>query len=252
MKKLKSLFSEVKELLRSVPSIVVASFFLSLVGMNLLANKSIDLGLDWLALDAGILFSWVSFLSMDMIVRRFGLKAANILSIVGLLFNLFLALIFFLASLLPGTWGESYVAEGVSETINAALNGTFRGTWYVLMGSSVAFLASALVNNFSNFFLGKVFKGEGRASFYARSYISTFVGQFVDNLIFALIVSLHFFGWSLLQCFMCALTGAVAELLCEILFSPFAYRLVKKWEKEEVGKAYLDKYVIKSLPEAAK
>ena len=238
MKKLKSLFLEAKELMRSVPSLVVASFLLSLIGMNLLANKSINLPLDFMALDAGILFSWVCFLSMDVTIRRFGLRAANILTVIGLLFNLFLALIFFLAAIIPGVWGESFV-PGSEDIINNALNGTFRGTWYVLLGSSAAFLVSALTNNFLNFGLGKVFRGEGKGSFYARSLISTFVGQFVDNLVFALIVSLHFFGWTITQCFVCALTGAVVELLFEAICSPIGYRVVKKWEKEGVGEGYL-------------
>ena len=238
----KSFFVETKELMRSVPSLVVASFFLSLVGMNLLANKSINLPVDFLALDAGILFSWVCFLSMDMVVRRFGLRGANILTVLGLGFNLFMALIFFAASWIPGIWGESYV-EGSESIINAALDGTFRGTWYVLLGSSLAFLISALVNNFTNVFLGKVFKGEGRGSFYARSYISTFLGQFIDNLVFALVVSHIFFGWSMTQVFMCALTGAVVELLFEVLFSPLGYRVYRKWVQEGVGQAYVDKYL---------
>ena len=179
---------------------------------------------------------------MDMVIRRFGLRGANILTILGLLFNLFMALIFFAASWIPGIWGESYV-EGSESIINAALDGTFRGTWYVLLGSSLAFLISALVNNFTNVFLGKVFKGEGRGSFYARSYISTFLGQFIDNLVFALVVSHIFFGWSMTQVFMCALTGAVVELLFEVLFSPLGYRVYRKWVQEGVGQAYVDKYL---------
>ena len=58
--------------------------------------------------------------------------------------------------------------------------------------------------------------------------MSTFIGQFVDNLLFALIVSKVFFGWTLLQCFTCAVTGAVAELVFEIVFSPLGYRISKR------------------------
>ena len=39
---------------------------------------------------------------------------------------------------------------------------------------------------------------------------------------------------------MCALTGAVAELIMEILFSPIGYRITQKWHREAVGKDYLD------------
>jgi hypothetical protein len=39
---------------------------------------------------------------------------------------------------------------------------------------------------------------------------------------------------------MCALTGAVAELLMEIAFSPFGYRITKRWQAEAVGREYLE------------
>ena len=70
--------------------------------------------------------------------------------------------------------------------------------------------------------------------------ISLIIGQFVDNFLFALIVSKVFFGWTLLQCVTCALTGMVMELVCEVIFSPLGYLLVKKMEKNNVGKEYLD------------
>ena len=73
-----------------------------------------------------------------------------------------------------------------------------------------------------------------------RTYISTAIGQFVDNLVFALIVSHTFFGWSLLQCITCAITGAIVELLLEVIFSPVGYRVCKQWEKEHVGQNYID------------
>ena len=48
------------------------------------------------------------------------------------------------------------------------------------------------------------------------------------------------FCWSLLQCFTCALTGAAAELLMEVVFSPIGYRIVKKWRENSVGQEYLE------------
>ena len=49
-------FREFRSLLGSVPPLLISFLFLSVVGMNLLANKSVDTGVDWLALDCGILF----------------------------------------------------------------------------------------------------------------------------------------------------------------------------------------------------
>ena len=212
-------------LLRSVPPLIVSLLILSVVGMNLLANKSIDTGVDWLALDCGILFSWLTFLCMDVLTHCYGPKAATALSFTALVLNLFMALIFFLASRIPGVWGESFV-EGSEDVINSALDNTFGGTWFIILGSSVAFLASAVLNNFLNYGIGRLLRRkQGFGVFAARSYISTFLAQFADNLIFALLVSQLFFGWTLVQCLTCALTGAVLELLFEVFFSPIGYRM---------------------------
>ena len=220
--------SEYRGLLRSGPPVLVSLLVLSVVGMNLLANKSIDTGVDWLALDCGILFSWLTFLCMDVLTHNYGPGTATVLSMAALGLNLLMALIFFLASLIPGVWGESFV-DGSEAVINTALDRTFGGTWYVILGSSVAFAVSAVLNNFLNYGIGtRLRRNETFGSFALRSYISTFLAQFADNLVFALIVSRNFFGWTSLQCFTCALTGAALELFFEVFFSPLGYRLSRR------------------------
>ena len=47
------------------------------------------------------------------------------------------------------------------------------------------------------------------------------------------------------QCIMCAFTGAIVELLCEIVFSPIGYRISNRWKEEGVGNEYLAKYPVK-------
>lgn len=230
---------ETKALLQGIPALTMVLFVISVIGMNLLANKSIDTGVSWLALDAGMLISWLSFLTMDVTVKRFGPKASIKLSFVAAFINLMLALILFVAAKVPGVWGESFVPEG-GDLINTALDNTFADTWYVVMGSTVAFLASSTVNNLTNWGLGKLFKRNNFGVFAARSYISTMIGQFVDNFLFAIIVSLNFFGWSILQCVTCSLTGMVFELACEMIFSPIGYRISRKWERDKVGEKYIN------------
>ena len=228
LNRMKRTITEFRSLLRSVPPLLAALLILSVVGMNLLANKSINTGVDWLALDCGILFSWLTFLTMDILTQRYGPGAATLMSLAALAMNLLMAFLFFLASRIPGVWGESY-AEGSEAVINAALNNTFGGTWYVILGSSVAFAVSALLNNFLNHGVGKLLKRDrGFGGFALRAYVSTFLAQFADNLVFALLVSRLFFGWTMVQCFTCALTGAVLELLFEVLFSPLGYRVSRR------------------------
>ena len=54
MNSLNGTYKESKILLRSIPATVVTLFAVSVVCMNLLANKTL-VQLDWIALDGGIL-----------------------------------------------------------------------------------------------------------------------------------------------------------------------------------------------------
>lgn len=228
---------EFKLLIRAIPSVTVALFAVSVICMNLLANKTL-LQLDWIALDGGILISWLSFMCMDIVTKHFGPKASNSVSVLAVLINLLTCLIFFVASAIP-SGADDY----------SAFDGIFGGTWFILLGSTVAFLASSLINNTLNWLIGKGFRKnpDGRAAWAARTYLSTFVGQFLDNFIFSVIVFVFFapifwdgFCWTLLQCTTCALTGAVAELVMEIAFSPLGYKITQRWKRENVGREYLD------------
>ncbi len=235
--------NEIREfglLLRNIPALITALFVVCVFSMNLLANKSIDFGIDLIALDCGTLISWFAFLVMDVITKHYGPKAATQISLLAAFVNLVLCLIFFLISLIPGVWSESYVA-GSENIINGALNSTFGGTWFVVLGSMTAFIASSVIHNVINWGIGKACKKKsGFGIFILRSYVATAIAQFVDNLIFALIVSYHFFGWSMTQCAMCATICMAFELLFQAIFSPIGYKLTKHWQKNEVGKAYFD------------
>lgn len=224
-------------LMRNVPSIVISLFIVSVIMMNLLANKEL-ISMRYLALDCGFCLSWISFLCMDMICKRFGGKAAAKVSVLALAINLCACLIFKLLSLTPGMWGE-YYSTGMVE-VNNALNATFGGSWYVVFGSSTAMLVSAITNSLINHGIARRLNFGGYKAFAVRSFVSTGIAQFVDNLVFAVIVSYHFFGWTATQVFFCSLTGALMELLCEVVFSPFGYKVSRQWEEEHVGEQYLN------------
>lgn len=241
MSRLKAWIIKEKEktsiLLRSIPATVVALFVVSVVCMNLLANKTL-LQLPWIALDGGILISWLSFMCMDIVTKHFGPSASNKISLLAVAINLLTCAIFFVASVIPSNANDY-----------SAFNGIFGGTWFILLGSTIAFLASALINNFLNFAVGRAFKKnpDGRLAYAMRAYVSTFIAQFLDNFIFSVIVFVGFaplfwdgFCWTVLQCATCALTGAVAELIMEMLFSPIGYRIVQRWKQNAVGQEYLD------------
>ena len=241
MNRLKKWLSAEREetaiLLRSIPVTVVTLFVVSVICMNLLANKTL-LQLDWIALDGGILISWLSFMCMDIITKHFGPKASNKISLLAVAVNLLTCMIFFVASIIPSNASDY-----------TAFNSIFGGTWFILLGSTVAFLSSAVLNNMLNWLIGRAMKNHpnDKLVYQMQTYISTFIGQFWDNFIFSVIVFVGFapifwngFHWSVLQCCTCALTGAVAELIMEIIFSPIGYRIVTRWKANAVGTEYLE------------
>lgn len=228
---------EMEILFRSIPVTVVSLFVVSVICMNLLANKTI-VQTDLIALDGGILISWLSFLCMDIITKYFGPKASTKVAILASAINVLTFLLFYIASIIPSKAADY-----------TAFNSIFGGTWFILLGSTIAFLLSAVVNNIFNFIIGNLFKKnpDGKLVIATRTYVSTLIGQFVDNLIFALIVFVGFapifwdgFHWTIVQCITCSMTGAIAELILEIVFSPIAYNTVKKWKKSNIGREYLE------------
>ncbi|MBQ3303636.1 MAG: VUT family protein, partial [Clostridia bacterium] len=156
--RIKNFISDTVLLLRSVPSSIVSLFVLSVVLMNLLANKTIYQR-GFLAVDGGIVVSWLTFLCMDIITKRFGARASTQVSVFALAVNLLAVAIFAIVSAIP------------TETDYSAFNGIFGGSWFIVLSSSLAFLASAIVNNGLNAAIGRLFEAnpDGRAAYCTRS-----------------------------------------------------------------------------------
>ena len=240
--KIKNLFEDYKLLLKSIPWWVTLMFVMSVVFMNLFANKVLFRSGDFLAADGGILLSWIPFMAMDIVVKRFGPKAATKMNILALFINLLCVGIFTGVAAIPGDGGDY-----------SAFNIAFSSTWFIVLGSSVAFVVSGIVNNFLNYGIGRMFKKnpDGKLAYVARTYVSTFIGQFVDNAIFATIVFVIFgpIFWSGFAPFTLGLVlgtsviGAVLELIMQVVFSPIGYKISKKWKEQGVGQEYVDKHL---------
>lgn len=227
-----------KLLLKNVPATVFAFFAISVVLMNLMANKTI-LDLGWLALDGGIIIAWLPFMSMDVITKHFGPRASTKLSIFATFINLMVCGIFAVLTIIPGIWSTGWE----NEAANVAINELFAGSWQVLLSSTIAFIVSAFVNNFINGGIGKFFVNnpDGKAAYVTRTYVSTAIGQFVDNIIFNMLFQVILISaWKPIQALTCAITGAIVELLMEVIFSPIGYRITQKWRLEGTGKEYLE------------
>lgn len=238
-------FKDWLKTLRSVPALALALITVATVLMNILANKSIielprfGNGDYWLVQDAGILLSWIGFLVGDLMVKNFGPKNAIRVNLTCLGLSLGISGLLALISCIPGTWSASY--EYVGE-INSALNATMGNVWYVIIGSAIASAVGLIINALSQGLLLKKIQnkhGDKYWGFFVASAGSTMLGQFVDNIVFAAIVSLNFFGWTWFSVLSCSVLGMLIELVVELIFSPITYRISKNWDKNHIGVKYM-------------
>ena len=240
-------FKDWKMLLRSIPGIVTMLFIMVTVTMNLAANKIVWSGLmvggtPWVSITGGLFLSWAVFLLMDIVAKTFGTKATIKLTLLGAAVNAIAIIFLGLITLFPA----KYPYEGASTYFDTVFG--FKALaapqpWQILLSSTIAYIVSGIVNAIVNGAFGKMFKKnpDGKAAFYCRSYVSTTIGQFVDNFVFgglAFAVFAHFY--TLPTVIGIAVVGALLELFCEIVFSPLGYKICKKWQSEGVGKDYLD------------
>ena len=233
-------FQDWKMLLRSIPGLVTALSVMTVTIMNLMASKVI-LVTPWIGITGGFILSWLPFLLGDIVVKTYGAKAATKLNILGLVINLACIGLFQLIST---------IQIGGDPTAYTAFNSVFTQTWQIFVASSIAFLLSGVVNTFTNAGVGALFKNnpDGKTAYMCRTYVSTMLGQFVDNFIFAGLAFMVFFklsigtslGYTWGAVIGTSLLGAVVELLMEVIFSPIGYKICKKWRKEAVGADYLE------------
>lgn len=230
---LKKDWHETKVLFRCVPALPFAVLCGALIAMNILANKTI-VNESWIALDAGITVSWISFLAGDMLVKRFGPKAAFKVSIAAVCVQLMAIVLLAVGGALPwGTNAEPIV--GFDSLFCSA------GLIWPLCSGTFAFIVAMLVDTFLNWAIFSRMRDKKAFKSYAvASYVSTAVGQFVDNFVFGLTFTFAAGYVSFNSLWLFAAIGALVELLCQVVLSPVGFKIAESWRKNGVGQAYVD------------
>ena len=226
-------WKETKVLFKCLPALPFAILCAALIAMNILANKTI-VNESWIALDAGITVSWISFLAGDMLVKRFGPKAAFKISIAGICVQLMaIGLLAFGGALPWGTNAEPIV--GFDSLFCSA------GLIWPLSAGTAAFIVAMLVDTLLNWAIFSRMRDKKSFKSYAiASYASTAVGQFVDNFLFGLLFTYAAGYVEFSALWMFAAIGALVELICQIILSPVGYRIAETWRKNKVGQEYVD------------
>lgn len=234
MKQIKKVVADYKLLLDNVPALVTVFFIISTVIMNIAASKIIFNAMN-VAVTGGFILSWAPFLAMDTVTKRFGARASIMLNILSAAFNVFTVIFLWIVAAIP------------TETPYPEFNYIFSGVWFIVLSSTVAFIVSGVVNSLLNSAIGKLFKKTSLIEFISRSYVSTFIGQAIDNFLFIAGVYVLFAPkfWGLepmpiLTCVGTAVLGGLFELAVEAILAPAGYAIVRRWERDKVGQAYLD------------
>lgn len=231
---IKSVVEDYKVLLRNVPATVTVVFVLGTVLMNLAASKII-FNFHGVAGTGGLILSFLPFLCMDVVTKHFGARAAIMLNILSALGNLFSVIFLAIVAAIP------------TATPYPEFNYIFGSVWFICLSSTVAFIISGVANSLIHSALGKLFvkNPDGKLAFFFRSYVSTFIGQFIDNFLFMYGVYVIFgpaiWGIDPLPVWTCVGTGilgGVMELLVEVVFSPLGYITCRRWKAEGVGEEY--------------
>lgn len=233
--KIKSVLSDYKLLLNNVPALVTTTFVLSTVLMNIMAGKII-FSIGNVAFTGGFILSAMPFLCMDCTAKRFGARAAIMLNILSAVGNIFAVVLFAIVAAIP-TPNQDYTS----------FNSIIGGVWFISVSSIIAFVVSGVANSLINAAIGKMFNGTSAAEFYSRSFVSTFIGQALDNFLFLFLTYSVFAPvfWKMdampvLTCIVTAIVGGLIELLVEVVLGPCGFAIVKNWEKENIGHEYIE------------
>lgn len=233
---LKKDWAETKLLFKGLPAFPFAILCAALIVMNVLANKLI-VETSWLSLDAGIIVSWIAFLAGDMLVKRFGPKAALKINFAALGVQFIAVVLLTIGGVLPTPAEDCLVTSLFGWSLYLP--------WAFSVGT-LAFIVAILVDVFMNWAILKRFKNRTSFGAYAvASYASTMVAQFVDNFVFGLLFTYLAFGIPFSSLWLFAAAGAVVELVCQIVLSPIGYKISEKWRRDSVGQEYVD-----AVPEA--
>ena len=227
---MKNDWKETKVLFKCLPAFPFAILCAALIAMNFLANKGI-VATNWISVDAGIIVSWVSFLAGDTLVKRFGPKAAIKINIAAISVQLLAIILLTAGATIP--WADPSTAMVGFDTI-------FGAAMWPLAAGTGAFIIAIIFDSFISKFILTRFKDRTSFRAYAvASYGSTFIGQFLDNLLFALFFSVWQPWCDPSSIWLMALAGAVVELICQAIFSPVGYRVASNWRKNGIGNEYI-------------
>ena len=188
----------------------------SIIIQNILATKNIDISI--FTVTTGILVSPLVFIIQDIQTEIYGYKNAKKMIILGYAMNFIAVLLYSLSIFIPSS--NTYQNQVAFKTI---LGTTPR----IAIASFIAYILGSLINSK---IMDKL-KIKYEKYLFFRAILSTVAGQFIDNMLFAVIA---FIGILPINAIISMIIGGtIFEIIYEIIFYPVTKHLIKKLNKIE-------------------
>ena len=157
--------------------ILIAFYFSAFAVMNIIATKQISIA-GFVITSAGtFVFSWITFLCMDVFTEVWGKKSAIKTFVGAAVISLLFSIFYQICAANPGaTWEPE---------MNNAFKLIFSSTTRILLASISAFLIGSYVNTIIMDRMKTRARDENNKSlFVLRAIVSTVFGQLIDNALF--------------------------------------------------------------------
>lgn len=197
-----------------------ALFIASLLVSNIISTKLFAVG--GIVLTVGIITYPITFLMTDVIGEVWGKATANSLVFAGLIANVAMLIVLYIANALPAAvfWPHQ-------EAFSTILMGVPR----IVLASMLAYIAAQFLD--VNIFHSLKHRSQGKHLWF-RNNVSTMTSQLIDSIIF---ITVAFVGTMPTEALMgMVLTQYVVKLIIAALDTPFCYMLVN-WCNGPVVKA---------------
>jgi uncharacterized integral membrane protein (TIGR00697 family) len=197
--------------MKNVQQYLYAAYCVGLVLMNILASKQMDIYI--FTINLGLFISPIVFIILDVQSEVFGYKSAKALITAGLVVNIAVAVIYFLAIKIPPS--VNFVNQ---DAFRAVLGSTVR----ITVASVTAYYIGSLINS-------KVMvamKRKYEKHLFVRAITSTIAGQAVDNAVF---MTLAFAGvLPAAAIITMVIGGTFIETMYEVVFYPVTRAFIKR------------------------
>lgn len=208
--------------------ILVSIYAVTSVVMNIFANKALSFGTPIIIMDGGLLISWLAFAIPNIILEVYGKNLAKFVSYVVATISFTIFIIGYIITKIPTL--PSYSEQSMHFAY------IFDNGIRVIISSSIAFILSGLINIHIIDILKSKIKNDNAIKFFKRAFVSSVVGQFVDNFLFQFLafapIGFSLYEMKFIDIWTAVISSTIVEVAIESIFIiPFTRNITLKLSK---------------------